>query len=119
MIRFINCMKRRPEMSVEQFRQFWNSAEFDNLIRQNVALSGAKRYSKNATLVVEANTLIRERRGSSEPFDGVLEYWWDNAAHLTEMLNSPQYQALIQKMLTYQQQFIDVANSSGFFTEAS
>ncbi len=117
MIRFINCVKRRPDISVEQFRQYWNSNEFESLIKQVVAISGAARYKKSATLVIEANHLVQERRGTGEPFDGVLEYWWEKAAHLDELLARPEAEALMQKMLANQKQFADLAHSSGFFTE--
>jgi hypothetical protein len=117
MIRFINCIKRRPDITVEQFRNYWNSDEFKNLIKQIVTLSGAKRYSKSATLVIEANTMLQKRRGSSEPFDGVLEYWWDKASHLDDLFNTAEAGLLTQKMLDFQKQFVDIANSSAFFTE--
>ena len=118
MIRYINCVKRRPDISIEQFRQYWNSNEFADLINQVVALSGAKRFSKSATLVVEANTLLQQQRGSADPFDGVLEYWWDKAAHLDTLFDKPEVTDLMQRMLDYQRQFIDFSHSSIFFTEA-
>lgn len=118
MIRFINCVKRRPDISIEQFRQYWNSNEFEALIKQVVAVSGATRYKKSATLVIEANHLVQERRGTGEPFDGVLEYWWDKAAHLDALLEKPETAGLMQRMLDYQKQFADLPHSSAFFTEA-
>ena len=118
MIRFINCVKRRPDITVEQFRQYWNSREFEELIKQVVAVTGAKRYRKSATLVVEANALVQAHRGSSEPFDGILEYWWDNASHLTDLFGEPRMSSLTDKMLDYQRQFIDMPHTSAFFTEA-
>lgn len=118
MIRLINCVKRRPDITVEQFRKYWNSNEFEILIKQVVAVSGAKRYRKSATLIVEANVLLQQRRGTGEPFDGVLEYWWDRAAHLDALLESPETGGLMQQMLDYQKQFIDMPHTSAFFTEA-
>lgn len=118
MIRYINCVKRRPDISVEQFRQFWNSREFTDLINQVVETTGAKRFSKSATLIIEANTQIQQQRGSGEPFDGILEYWWDKASHLGELFAKPEAKDLVQKMLNYQKQFIDMPKTAAFFTEA-
>ena len=118
MIRLINCVKRRPDITLEQFRQYWNSNEFESLIKQVVAISGATRYAKSATLVIEANTLVQQRRGTGEPFDGVLEYWWDKAAHIEGLMGKSEAAALIQSMLDYQKRFIDLPHSSVFFTEA-
>jgi hypothetical protein len=117
-IRFINCLRRRPDQTIEQFRQHFDDPKFAALMQRTAALTGALRHAKHATLNVQANDLVRQQRGTSAPFDGVLEYWWDNAAHLLEKLNSPEGQALTKEMLAYQQQFVDLSDSSAFFTEA-
>lgn len=117
MIRFINCMKRRPELTADQFRRYWNDPQFLALIERVAALTGATRYARNATLTVEANLLVQQTRGTRDPYDGVLEYWWDSAAHLIERANSPEGQALTQEMLAYQKQFVDLGASTAFFTE--
>ena len=118
MVRFINCFKRRQDITAEQFRQFWSSDEFDKLIKQVVDITGASRYSKNATLVIEANALVQEQRGTGEPFDGVLEYWWEKASHLESLFADPEAQQLMREMLEYQKKFSDLTHSSAFFTEA-
>ena len=41
MIRFINCVCRRADISFEQFRQFWNDPKFDALISRVVEYTGA------------------------------------------------------------------------------
>ena len=118
MIRFISCMKRKPGITPEQFRQYWTDPKLASLTDRMVALTGAVRCVRSATLNVSANQLVRERRGGQEPFDGVLEYWWENASHLIDQINSPEGDALIKEMMAYQQQFIDFASSTAFFTEA-
>ena len=117
MVRFINCMRRRTGLTPEQFRKHWQDPKFTALIERVVALTDAKRYAKTATLVVEANMLVIEQRGTGVPYDGVLEYWWDNATHLLKALETPAGRALQQDMLTYQKQFVDFAGSTAFFTE--
>jgi hypothetical protein len=117
-IRFINCLRRRPDQSIEQFRQHFDDPKLATLMQRTANLTGAARFAKHATLAVQANDLVREQRGTSAPFDGVIEYWWDNAAHLLERVNSPEGQALTQEMLAYQKQFVDLSGSSAFFTEA-
>jgi hypothetical protein len=119
MIRFINCVRRRADISSEQFRQFWNDPKFDALIGRVVAYTGATGHVKDLTLMVEANVLMREwRGGAAPPFDGVLEYSWKNASQLHSVLNSEQCSVLMQAMLDYQKQFVDLEHSCAFFTEA-
>jgi len=68
--------------------------------------------------MVAANDLMRERRAYGEPFDAVLEYWWNDASQLRSVLNSEQCGVLMQSMLDFQRRFVDLEKSCAFFTEA-
>jgi hypothetical protein len=118
MIRFINCIRKQSHISSEQFREYWNDPKFDAIIDRVVGYTGATGHAKNLTLMISANVLMRERRAFGEPFDGVLEYWWDDAARLNAVLNSPQCDVLMKSMLEYQKLFVDLEKSCAFFTEA-
>ncbi len=117
MIRFINCVRRREDISIEDFRRYWNSPEFDYLFERLFQIVQPRRFAKNLTLQVSANEQIRQERGSGEPFDGTFEYWWDDAAELLAKYDSPAAQKLRQEMLEYQKQFVDIQKCHGFFTE--
>ena len=69
MIRFINCVRRRQDVSVEDFRHYWKSPEFNALYDRLVAILEPHRCARNLTLQVSANELVREERGSGEPDD--------------------------------------------------
>ena len=118
MIRFINCIRKLSHISSDQFREYWNDPKFDAIIDRVVEYTGATGHAKNLTLMVEANVLMRERRAFGEPFDAVLEYWWEDAAQLNAVLNSPQCDVLMKSMLEFQKQFVDLEKSCAFFTEA-
>lgn len=117
MIRYINCFRKKPGMSDEEFRKYWCSDEFNQLVSRVVELSNALRYAKNLTLRVQATERLIEDRGIGEPYDGVLEYWWQDASKLMDTYQSPQAVALLGEMSEYQQQFIDLSRSTAFFTE--
>lgn len=117
MIRFINCVRRRKDISAEEFRRYWNSPEFDYLFEQLFLIIQPRRFAKNLTLQVSANEQIRQERGSGEPFDGTLEYWWHDARELLEKYDSTDARKIRQELLEYQQQFIDIPNCRAFFTE--
>jgi len=118
MIRLISCLKRRDDVSAEEFRRCWQEAAFDELIARVTALTGAERCAKNLTLSVEANTLLMQERGLGEPFDGIIEYWWHDAANFEALYNSEERKALMQEMQVYQGRFVDLAASASFFTES-
>lgn len=119
MIRLIHCIRKREDLSLEDFRQYWQSPEFDLLIRRTATFFGARRYAKNATLAVDVNLWIVEERNVKVPFDGVIEYWWDNAAHLLSISHSSSARALRDDMVNFQMKFIDLENGHMFFTDGN
>lgn len=117
MIRYINCFRKLPDLSDEDFRDYWLGAEFDEMIGKVVELTKAQRYTKNLTLKVDMGQLLVSARGLAEPYDGIVEYYWENAHHLPEVYTSADGQKLTEQMVRFQSQFIDLENSTGFFTE--
>ena len=117
MIRYINCFRKKPGMSDEEFRKYWCNERFNELVGQVAALSNAARHTKNLALKVQATEQLIEDRGIGEPYDGILEYWWEDASQLMEKYQSPEAAALFEEIRQYQQQFIDLSRSTAFFTE--
>ena len=118
-IRFINCIRKRADLTPEQFRHHWADPRFDAIIQQVVEYTGATGHAKNLTLIVSANDLIRKWRDAGEPYDGVLEYWWADASRLHSLINTPRCNLLLQDMLEFQSRFVDLGGSRAFFTEAT
>jgi len=116
-IRYINCFRKKADISDEEFRQYWSSLEFSALVDRVVSLYGAEHYAKNLALKVQATRELIEARGIGEPYDAVLEYWWKDARHLQERYESPEARLLFEEMGKYQEQFIDISRSTAFFTE--
>ncbi|WP_455234779.1 EthD domain-containing protein [Thiogranum longum] len=117
MIRYINCFRKKAGMTDEEFRQFWCNAEYNELVNEVALLSGATRHAKNLTLKVEATQRLIHDRGMGAPYDAVLEYWWQDAAQLMPLYESPEAKALLDRVSEYQNQFIDLTGSTAFFTE--
>ena len=116
MIRFIHCMKKRPELTIAEFREYWNSPEFADLMDRMTHMLGPVSIIRNLTFNIELNNSLMQERGAEEPFDGIIEIWLESAADL-QNLNSAEAEALRAEMETYQQQFIDFTESRRFFTE--
>lgn len=117
MIRYINCLRKLPELSNDDFRDYWQGAEFEELIRQVAQLTSASHYESNLTLKVDMGRHLIEERGLAEPYDGIIEYSWENARHLPAVYATEEAQALAKRMQSFQSQFIDLENSTAFFTE--
>jgi len=72
---------------------------------------------KNLTLVIQANTLMQEERGSGDPFDALVELWLDSARDLDVALHTDEFRQLMLELEEYQSKFIDFHESRRFFTE--
>ena len=117
MIRYLNCFRKKQDLSDEEFRHYWNSEEFHKLVEKVAGLYAAESYAKNLALKVQATYELIEARGIGEPYDAVLEYWWNDARDLQEKYESPEARSLFEEMKNYQAQFIDLSRSTAFFTE--
>ena len=119
MIRLVHCVNRHPDLSAAEFRRYWNSNKFSDLLERMAELSGAHRVRKSLTLLIDINQQLMRERRSEEPFDAMFEIWWDNARELELRIASAPMLQLLDEMEAYQRQFIDFARSRRFFTEWS
>ena len=53
----------------------------------------------------------------AEPFDAILEIWWENAQEFSDKLESAEFQQAFQEMEAFQRRFVDFTTSRRFFTE--
>lgn len=118
MIRFINCIYRHPDISIEEFRRHWSHPKFASLVEEMEHGCNARDSRHSLVLNIDLTTWVNQLRGAiNEPPDGVIEYWWDKGAGLEKMLDQPESAALLSKMHNYQEEFIDLNRSFGFFIE--
>ena len=117
MIRHIKCIRKNPDLSDEEFRAFWNAPEYEDLNQQLITLANAVRYSRDLALKVEATQRVITDRGFIDPFDAVVEFWWEDASQLMELYDTPEARQLRKKIADYENRFIDVLRSTAFFTE--
>jgi hypothetical protein len=117
MIRFVHCIRRRSEVSLDDFRSFLASDTFDRLLADLAVETGAVRWSKTVALAIAANVELMAERGSDEPFDAVLEVWWRSARELEASLASPPVRELLAKMQAAQAAYVDFHRSVRFFTD--
>jgi hypothetical protein len=111
-------MKRRPELTVAEFREYWNSQEFGDLVNRMEDMVGPVSMIKNLTFNIELNTELMQERGGEEPYDGILELWFESASDL-QKLSADEGEALRAEMGAFQEKFVDFSTSMRFFTEWS
>ena len=119
MIRYIKCIRKKSDISDEEFRVFWNAPEYEDLNQQLVTLTKPVRYSRNLALKVEATQRLIADREFIDPFDAVIELWWEDASQLMVLYETPEAQQLRQTIVDYENQLIDKSRSTAFFTECT
>lgn len=113
MIKFMQCIRRQPNLSAAEFRRHWD--HYKNVWAELARASEATRMVTSIGLDIDQNTTIQLARGTREPFDGVLELWWASGEHVNKCLQDPELKGKLASMRQLQEQFIDLSNSSFFF----
>ena len=114
MIKFVQCMRRHPDLTPAEFRRHWEEYKPHWLaLAERV---DAVRVSFSITLAVEANDRLALSRGTEEPFDGLVETWVKDAHDLDERLASHDLEEAQRDLFTRQHAFLDLGRCCFFFT---
>ncbi len=85
MPKMVAFLKKRPELSVEQFQAHWNSPHG----KLGSAVPGARRY-------VQCHPVMSSyQKGRTPLWDGVAEVWFENEDAMRSNANTPEYQAVL------------------------
>ncbi len=117
MIRLVTLLKRRDDVNVDSFMTFWKSDEVDAAIAHAVALYKPVKWQRARVLNLAIHDEVQDKLGRGEPFDGVLEYWWENAGDIIEIFRSEEGQAQSAAMQSLLDPYVNHAESRSFFTE--
>lgn len=116
MLKFVYCVRRNPQMSVEAFRKYWLE-NHGPLVRSYAKALKAKRYVQSHTLDHPLNAAAQQPRGTKPAYDGITEVWWDSADDLIAALSTPEGQQANMILAEDEARFCDLPNCSVFFTE--
>lgn len=110
MIKLVFCLRRRPELSREEFQAYWRSKHAP-LVRERAAAIGALRYVQVHTAYDELNAGLQAGRGGPDPYDGVAELWFEDRAALAASLATDAGREAGAELLADERKFIDLENS--------
>ena len=115
MIRLVFALRRKPEMTLEAFQEYWLH-QHAPLVASFAHDLNILRYVQTHTLDDPGNQAAQKARGDMEPaYDGVAELWWATEAELEASLGTEQGQAAGAALLADEQTFIDLPNSPLWF----
>jgi uncharacterized protein (TIGR02118 family) len=110
MLKLVFCLRRRPELSREEFDRYWREHHAP-LVRRVAPALGVRRYVQVRTLDSPVTDALRAPRGAPEPFDGVAELWWDDDAALTGATAREEGRAAARELIEDERRFIDLERS--------
>jgi|SRR5215831_1616911 len=116
MIKLVFCLRRRPEISREEFQRRWRE-EHAPLVREAAGALGVRRYVQVHTLTSPVNEALRRGRSGPEEFDGVAELWFDSVEALAAAGATPEGRAAGRRLLEDERRFIDLARSPMWIAE--
>ena len=119
MIRLLRCMMKRADISDMEFRRYWQSNDYRQLLEECLEMTDGIRFQTNLVLKVDQNAAIQHARGTRPSYDGVVEIFWSNTHKAVEMFQAEEGKPLTTRLLDYEHQFIDFSESSISITELS
>ena len=116
MVKFIMCCTRHPDMSREEFQDYWLN-QHGPFFMKNASVMRAKKYVQSHTLDTPLNDGLQQSRGMMAPFDGVAEVWFESEEDLMEAMSSPEFEELGPALLEDENKFIDHSKSNAFIVK--
>ena len=113
MVKLVQCIRRRPNLAVEEFRAAWE--KYGEGLREVAIELGAVRVALSTALETPLNDALMAARGSTLPFDGVAEIGWPNGAAVLADAAAPGVRERIGRLRALQEEFADPGRSAFFF----
>ena len=113
MIKFVMCMTRHPDMSREEFKDYWMN-KHGPFFMKNAAAMRAKKYVQSVTLDTPLNEGLRSSRGMLPEYDGIAEVWFESEEDLMQGMSSAEGQKLGAALLEDERNFVDHSKSTAF-----
>jgi hypothetical protein len=111
MIRLTFLLRRKPDMTLREFQEYWRRKHGPLVAGCGDALH-VRRYVQVHTLDDPANAEGAQARGGMElPYDGVAELWWDTWDQLNDCMTSEAGREAGAALLEDEARFIDLPHS--------
>ena len=120
MIKMIYCVKRHPDIGIDEFYRYWIE-EHGPLVKRHAKELKIRKYVQCHTIKdnneMPLNKMFQDSRHTLDAFDGVAELWWDSIDDLMAAGTTPEGADAGQILLEDEQNFIDLSRSCIFLSE--
>ena len=111
MIKLVYSLRRRPEMTREQFQAYWRD-QHAPLVRRHADALGIRRYVQTHAQSSEMASVQSGIRGSEpDVYDGQAELWWDSLDAIIAAVSTPAGERAATELLEDERRFIDLEHS--------
>jgi uncharacterized protein (TIGR02118 family) len=111
MVKLVFTLRRRPEMTREEFQAYWRDRHAP-LVARHAETLRIRRYVQTharASDMVASQSLARG--SETDVYDGQAELWWDSLDDLTAAVSTAAGQQAAMELLEDERQFIDLPHS--------
>ena len=116
MIKLVYCVKKRPDLSDEEFHEYWLN-QHGPLVSRLAPSMDVKRYVQSHTMSLELHDMVKATRELGDIYDGIAELWWESLDAFIDAYSSPEGMEADAALREDEAKFIDFAASCIFFTE--
>jgi uncharacterized protein (TIGR02118 family) len=115
-IKFVMCLRRHPDLTREQFQDYWLNKHAP-LFKSFAETFRAKKYVQDHTLETPLNAALQESRGMRAPYDGVAVVWFESEEELMAAMSSEEGQRVSGVLLEDEANFVDHGGSTAFIAK--
>ncbi|HCD16366.1 MAG: EthD family reductase [Rhizobiales bacterium TMED83] len=115
MLKLVYCIRRRDDISPENFYRYWLQDHAPK-VRGVAEAIGAVRYVQSHTCLPEMNAEFESGRGTQPAYDGITEVWFRDEDHMNAAMASPAGEEAGRFLVSDESTFIDFAQSRVFMT---
>jgi len=116
MVMLIFCLRRRRDISEEEFHRYWRD-EHGPLVARHASALGIRRYVQVHSVGSPVNAALAASRGTPDDYDGVAELWFDDADALAGAAGTEAGRAAAAALAEDEERFIDHSRSPLFVAE--
>ena len=116
MIKLVCGVRRRADLSVEEFQRYWFE-QHAPLMKRLAKDLGVLRYVQSHSVAPGLNAALRTGRGFGEAYDGVVELWYESLDAWRRGADGPAGREAGRLLVADEAKFIDAAASCIFWTE--
>jgi uncharacterized protein (TIGR02118 family) len=111
MIKLVFSLRRRPEMTREEFQTYWREHHGPLVARHAEALRIHRYVQTHAESSELAAANSRARGSEPDVYDGQAELWWDSVEDVLAAASTPAGQQAAIELLEDERRFIDLEHS--------